>query len=359
MFNDYMPDVDKLLGEIKSKIVKDIEAVNKETIERLTKENNDLRKMNDVLNKAANRAANADSNYSLFNFLMNRVKSKIKSCTDKEELDLMIYSFLDCFFEKDFKENTREVPLWLGCATQYYSNRTEVFAVLRALDIALPEGIENFRLPQDWTEEELDEFFAHMENHVNCNNCVFEDNLRFWKPNALDDPIKVCSQHFTEIPWQFLLRNPLLKKEKYLAEIGRMFYVPKGKYHAYQWYRFANITKYQELTMEEIKIILSNIDYDYFNKAKDGDLNKFLLKNIEFIDNEVFLDSLYESFYDSYTFRYENVILKMPYKYAKYYMRDTKNLEWLQKNKDRFTKEQLTELTLAALGVVEEVESTD
>lgn len=354
MLNDYTTDVDILLGEIKSKIAKEVEEANKETIERLTKENSNLKKANIRLAKVVNGFTVANDNFELFNLLMNRIKKNIEGL-DGEEKALAVYEFLDCFFERDFKENTYGVPLWLGCATQYYSNRTEIFAVLRALDFMLPEGIENFRLPQDWTEDELDVVFEHMGNHVNCNGCHFKDNLRFWKPNALDDPIKVCNNRgYTEIPWQYLLRNPSLKKEKYLAEIGRMFCVPNGKYHAYQWHHFAKITEYQDLTPEEIKIMINNIDYTYYNKTKSEDLNKFLIKNIELIDNEVFLDVMYRYFYDSYTFKYENAILKMPYRYVKYFMRDTKNFEWLNKNKDKFTKEQITELTLAALGVGDE-----
>ena len=348
MLNDYTTDVDILLGEIKNKIAKEVEEANKETIERLTKENNNLKKANIRLAKAVNGFTVANDNFELFNLLMNRIKKNIEGL-DGEEKSLAVYEFLDCFFERDFKENTYEVPLWLGCATQYYSNRTAIFAVLRALGFTLPEDIENFRLPQDWTEEELDEFFAHMGNHVNCNCCHFQDNLRYWKPNALDDPMKVCSRTFSEVPWQFLLRNPLLKKEKYLAEIGRMFCVPKGKYHAYQWYHFAKIIEYQDLTPEEIKIIIDNIDYTYFNKTKDEGLNKFLLKNIELIDNEVFLDVLYRCFYDSYTFKSQNILLKMPYGYIKQYLKDTKDIEWLKRHRDKFTQEQRVELTFAVL----------
>jgi aldehyde:ferredoxin oxidoreductase len=74
MFTDYMSDIDELLGEIKSKIIEEVEVANKETIERLTKENADLKKANDLLTKAANRVAAADDNYTLFNFLMKRIK---------------------------------------------------------------------------------------------------------------------------------------------------------------------------------------------------------------------------------------------------------------------------------------------
>jgi hypothetical protein len=344
--------IDEMFNDLVMKIASDATRADKETIERLAKENVELKKANAILTKAANRVAAADDNYTLFNFLMNRIKKNIEGL-DGEEKAKAVYDFLDCFFERDFMENTYEAPLWLGCGDVYYNNRKEVFAILRALGFTLPEGIENFRLPQDWDDYELAEVFEHMSNHVNCNSCVFKDNLRYWKPNALEDPIKVCSHSFTEIPWQFLLRNPLLKKEKYLKEIGRMFCVPNGKYHAYQWYHFAKITEYLELTAEEIKIIIDNIDYTYYNN-KNEDLKRFLLNNVELIDNEVFLNVLYTYNKGSYDFKYNNTVLKMPRRYVKYYMRDTHDLEWLKKHKDKFTKEQITELTLAALGAEEE-----
>lgn len=350
--DDLENNVDVLLGKLKTKIAEQVKGTYKETIERLTTENSDLKETNRKLSIAAQSTAVANDNFELFNFLMNKIKRNIEEL-DGDEKALAVYAFLDCFFERNFIENTYEAPLWLGCATRYYNNRTKVFTILRALGFMLPEGIENFRLPQDWTEEELDAVFDNIGNHVNCNSCVFKDNLRYWKPNALDDPIKVCNQSFTEIPWQFLLRNPLLKKEKYLKEIGRMFCIPNGRYHAYQWYYFAKITEYQELTAEEIKIIIDNIDYTYYNN-KNEDLKKFLLNNIELIDNEVFLWAIYEYNKGSYDFKYNNTVLKMSYVYVKQYMRDIRDLEWIKKHKEDFTKEQITELTLVALGVGDE-----
>lgn len=342
-------NIDEIFNDLVDTIINDATKADKETIEALAKENAELKEANALLAKAANRAAAADSKYALFNFLMDRIKKNIEGL-DGEGKAKAVYDFLDCFFERDFLENNYEVPLWLGCGTRYYNNRAEVFAILKALDLTLPKGIKNFRLPQDWTEEELDEVFEHMSNHVNCNGCVFKDNLKFWTSKALNDPIKVCRESFTEIPWQFLLRNPLLRKERYLKEIGRMFCVPNGKYHARQWYYFARITDYQELSAEEIKIIIDNIDYTYYNN-KNEDLRRFLLNNIELIDNEVFLDVLYSYNKGAYDFKSNNIVLKMPYIYVKQYMRDTKDLEWLKRHKDKFTKEQITELTLAALGV--------
>ena len=219
---EYTPNIDKMFAKIKSEMIKQVSAENEETIERLTKENTILMEENVKLTAKAKTVAAANEDFFLTSQLIDTLKSKLNNAADKDEEEKLLYNFLDCFFEKDFIENTYEVPLWFGCAVQYYNNRETIFKILKMLDIDFPgdlESMKHFRLPQDWTEEELDAVFANMSNHVNCNGCHFKDNLRFWKPNALDDPIKVCNnEYFTEIPWQYLLRNPLLKKEKYLKE---------------------------------------------------------------------------------------------------------------------------------------------
>ena len=53
---DNMSDIDVLLGEIKIKIAEQVSETNKETIDRLTKENSDLKEMNRKLSIAAQRA---------------------------------------------------------------------------------------------------------------------------------------------------------------------------------------------------------------------------------------------------------------------------------------------------------------
>ena len=341
-------NIDILFNELKTQIIEQTEATSKAKIENLEKENLDLKNINTKLLKEAKKVDTSHENFKIMNILIERLKDKIQAANREEKADL-IYHFLDCFFKEDFIENTYEVPIWLGCVVEYYSNRDTIIDILRLLDIEVPENIEKFRLPQDWTEEELDIVFDTMDKHYVCNGCIYEDNLRFWEPYVFDSVYDICySQYHSEIPWQFLLRNPLLKKEKYLKQIGKMFCKPKNVYRSDSWLYFAKITDYLTLTDDEIKIILDNIDYTYYD-GKDHDLELLLIKNIHLINNEVFLRVLYEYHKNSYSFQYTNAMLKMPYEFIIQYMKDRKDLEWLKKNKGNFTKEQIRELTLAAL----------
>ena len=354
MFEEYGVkeyEIDAMFDKLKSKIIERTEKDTKASIDNLTKENKNLKDINMKLLKAAKRTEEDQNNFKLATLLIDTLKNKIQKVVGKEKADI-VYKFLDSLFETDFNENTYEVPVVLACAVKYYNNREAVIELLKALDFKVPKDMDKFRMPHEWTEEELDVFFDNMDNHVNCNGCVFRDNLKFWSDKALKDPKVVCTETFSEVPWQFLLRNPLLKKEKYLTQIGKMFCTKE--YRSSHWLEFAHITEYQELTDDELKLIINNINYEYYYN-KDSGLKNFLLKNINLIEDEVFLAKVYNYNFNCYDFKYNNTILKMPYKFVKQYVKDIKdfNLEWLKRNRDRFTKEQITELTLIALGVGE------
>lgn len=124
-----------------------------------------------------------------------------------------LLNFLSWFWEVDYTENSYNVPLWLIALTNYYSHKDEVIEFLKILNIKLPKNIENFRLPIDWTEAEIDIFFITVYNHSNCNGCTYERNLNFWGTSSLDSVEEQCNRHYSEIPWQFVLRNPILKKK--------------------------------------------------------------------------------------------------------------------------------------------------
>ena len=256
------------------------------------------------------------------------------------------FAVLELVFAKDYKENVYDTPLWIGAMTQFYSNKDRVIDVLRLFDVKLPDNIENFRLPIDWNEEELDIFFDTVNNHVNCNGCTYEGNLKFWGRKSLDDvKTQCCKNGYSEIPWQYVLRNPLLKKEKYLEKIGQNAFTP------WRWNSFYKIDRYLDLSDEEIKIILNNIDY---TKLKNkGDIEEFVLRHLKLIENDAFLEKIYSLFYNSYEFRYQKKILDMPYKYILKWAYDCKNdaTRFIEENKEHFTEEQRKELLMKALGL--------
>ena len=194
-------EVDELFKEFQEKcmdilcnnVKSEVDAIITRNIQ-LTKENEELKeKSKSFENIAIERTKSLNDSGTVLKML-----KYLKNSLDDEK----VYSLFELMFEKDFEENLYEVPLWLGILTQYYSHKDEAIEFLRLLDVKLPDKIENFRLPIDWTEQELDVFFDTMHNHVNCNGCVYVENLRFWGKYSLMSVEDQCKKtYYDEIPW--------------------------------------------------------------------------------------------------------------------------------------------------------------
>lgn len=342
--------IDELLEEFENKCKEILLDNIGSEIGAIKYENAYLKKENEKLSKALSQAENNlretkknVEKFSLMETIVGGIKSKVENAEDKNKA---IYDFLDLIFQKDYKENVYETPLWIGAMTQYYSNKEKVIEILKMFDVKLPDNIENFRLPIDWNEEELDMFFDTVNNHVNFNGCTFECNLKFWAGKSLQDVKTQCYKSgYSEIPWQYVLRNPILKKKKYLEKIGQNAYTP------FRWDNFYKIDKYLDLSEEEIKIILSNIDYTKLKKK--GCVEEFVLRHLKHIDNDESLKYVYSLFYNSYAFIYQKKILDMPYKYILQWAHDCKDdaMRFIKDNKDCFTEEQRKELLMSALDI--------
>lgn len=323
--------MDILCGNVKSEI-NEITSKNLQ----LEQENNQLKDDNQQLSTLLLEKEESLSNSKIMFKVFNHIK-------DSSIIDLnsKIYNLFDMMFEKDFVEDVYETPLWVGILTQYYSHKDEAIEFLKLFGIKLPNKIESFRLPIDWTESELDVFFDTMPNHVNCNCCVYKENLRFWGRNSLMSVEDQCRKtHYDEIPWQYVLRNPLLKKEKYLKQIGSHLLDRYGN-----WEKFSRIDIYQKLEPEEWKIILDNMQYQLLT-SKNNEILDFIKRcPLELIENKDFLNNIYRLLHDSYAFVYEYKFLKMPLEYQIRWCKDHKDKAIsLLSNKSNNKKVELTEV---------------
>ena len=313
-------------------------------IKSILNENAKLKKENKELQESINDITYHHNDNNLFDSIWGNIKNNLMKKVPPEKQfakNNEIYDFLSLIYDKDYVEEIdANTPLWIGILTQWYSHKNEMIQIMDSLGISTPKNISNFRLPIDWTEEELDIFFDTIHNHVNCNCCTYSGNLRFWGDSSLQDVKTQCNRSYSEIPWQYVLRNPRLKNEKYLAAIGKGAY--SSKYSNYS--KFFRIDTYQELNDEQIKVIIDNMEYQMMRKSDD--IDKFLLKHINLISNENFLDKIYDRFSDSYSFECNNCILDMPYKYAYKWLTTYKNkaIQLLDKYPEHFTEEQRREI---------------
>ena len=278
--------------------------------------------------------------------LKDEVKSSIEKCKNSIVIDEVLKNinkdnfpeFLAVIYEKDYEESwsTEDTPLWLGVLTEYYSHKDSIIEMFNIYNIKTPKDITNFRLPIDWNEEELDIFFSTMRNHYNCNGNFFQYNLRHWGSSSLKSVKEQCNRSYSELPWQYVLRNPLLKTEKYLKLIGEKITETHGN-------NLASIYHYQDLDENQIKIILENIDYTKLTGLKNNNVGSLILKYIHLIDNDDFLDKIYPLV--KKTYREFDYIKNMKPKYIKKYLLECKeNALGLLKECTNLSKEDKQEI---------------
>ncbi|MEF9984196.1 MAG: hypothetical protein RR710_06610 [Oscillospiraceae bacterium] len=314
---------------------------------RLNTENKSLRENNLANNSQLALKEKEICKIQLFSDIYTLIQNNINSEEDKNKKDNKIFDFLSFVFKQDYSvKNEYAAPLWIKSLTAFYSHKQEVVEILKLFDCkGIPKNIEDFRLPIDWNEEELDIFFNTLCFHYCTNGNTYCGNLQYYDINSLEDVNKQCHRQYSQIPWQFVLRNPNLKKQKYLEQIGKEMISE----HYSNGYNFYKISDYQNLTDEELKIIIENLDYMVWNKGKTTNLDDFILENIRLINNENFLNKVYEYFKDSYNFERQKGILDMPFKFLVKWTENHKEKvsEWLRDNQievDEVQKRELMEI---------------
>ena len=241
--------------------------------------------------------------------------------------------------------------------TMFYNNRDTIISILDYFNINYPENINNFKLPCDWNEEELDYFMKAMPYNVNCNDCVFKDNLQFWYSTALLSVKDQCinrPSNYTKIPWQFVLRNPLLRKSKYLVKIGENLFASNN--HKFND-NFLEFEKYQNLTAENLLMIFNSAKANHIVLNRDS--YNFLTKHLDILNlpsHKRLLDAYYKmltslNLYDCIS---SDKLLKLPVCYLEKWIRTARIhdiLNFVDNNQEKLQKanKQVNELVLSML----------
>lgn len=309
------------------------ESVKKETldqIDRLTKENKRLKDNISALKKENKELEDRNKLSITSDIITSLIVNNIGTHN--------IYRIIEILFPKTFDERlTGDCPLFWLTYVNYYDNRKDVIALLRFAGIKVPDELDDIILPHEWNEELLDKFFDTMYAHYNCNGTMYEDNLQFWDYKMAAHPFDTnYFSCYDEVPWQFVLRNPLLNSQKYAVKIAQE--MNKGQHGLF----FSNICEYQELSQETLQAIVDNLDMTNMTNKKA--LVDFLIAHIELVKDEKKLNKLYSVIESKY--RGEDYILQMPKKYQMKYAKSlndiNKRFNFLQKAK--FSKEEKIEI---------------
>lgn len=326
-YEDYYEpsEFDEKVEEFKDYLRESVKKDTLDKIERLTNENNTLREEVKSLKKT-NKELEDRNKVSVTSEVISQIITN--QITEDN-----VYKIIKALFPITFDESDRDCPSFWSTYVNYYDNRKDVVALLRFAGVEIANELEGIVLPHEWNEELLDKFFDTMYAHYNCNGTMYEENLRFWDYKMAAHPFD--TKYFScydEIPWQFVLRNPLLNSQKYALKIAKE--MNNGGHGLY----FSKICRYQELSQEVLQTIVDNLDIT--NTTNKQEMVDFLVANIELVNDEKKLDKLYLAVGSKYSG--EKYILQMPKKYQIKYAKSLNNIEkrfnFLQKT--NFSKEE-------------------
>lgn len=334
-YNDYddyykPSEFDEKVEEFKDYLRESVKQETQDTIKKLNAENQKLKQQNGNLKEEKRQLIAQNNKLTIDNLISQIILSNITKAN--------IYKIIENLFPNTFSENSGHCQPFWATYVNYYNNRKEVVALLKYAGVDVPKELDSITLPHEWDDSLLDRFFETMHRHVNCNGEVYANNLQHWNYKMAADPFSDnLHLQYDEIPWQFVLRNPLLNSEKYALKIANE--MNRG----FNGVKFAKICDYQELNRHILKIIIDNlvIDEDVrkmcIEKEKVVD---FLIEHIEMVKDEKRLERLYDIV--SNKWHCEDTILKMPKKYQIQYAQSlkdaTKMIEFL--NQTKFTKEE-------------------
>ena len=312
--------------ELKNYLIESAQSDTSNEIKRLSSENRELRKevkelleQNDELKKENNTI---NTNDKVVKIVTNQI-SEGNVCR-----------LIESLFPQTFHENTYDIPLFWAMYVNYYNDRKDVVSLLRFAGVKIPDELEDVVLPHEWNEELLDKFFDTMYSHYNCNGETYENNLRFWTYSMAAHPFdKKYFSCYDEIPWQFVLRNPLLNSKKYAVKIAEE--MNKGDHGIY----FSKICDYQELSQDVLQTIIDNLKVPKYKVITD-----FLINHIELVKDKKVLDKLYSVLVDKYGGT--KYILQMPEEYQEKYVKSLDNPEKMINflNMTKFSKEKKMKL---------------
>jgi hypothetical protein len=163
--------------------------------------------------------------------------------------------------EFDYRERHNDkLPFWFELTYKHYPDREKLWDLFDFFEINYPKWLRTFKMPQDYTEEELLMFVDATDKHYIANGCNFSDNLKFFQESITrcqgDLPTLLTAKETfaSYVPWQFLFMNPLIKSERVFDRILSVIKAKKGQSEYY--YRLHNYQKLSPPQMKELFLVM-------------------------------------------------------------------------------------------------------
>ena len=162
------------------------------------------------------------------------------------------------FKEKDnivSNSQTTRAPSWFLYLITYWSQRKLLLQVYDIIGITYPKSwVTSFKIPYEWNQEEIDTWFKTIHHHYVCNGAIFDNNLGFWLQECIGrTSIENMNKSYSEIPWQFVLKNPLLLEDENFDKLVKA--ITASDHGIY----FGMIYKYQTLSDQQVEKLLTQV----------------------------------------------------------------------------------------------------
>jgi len=279
---------------------------------------------------------------------------------DEERIVTMLGVAIPPTYGYTFKKSSwasDNVPIEFQCHVNFYNDRFLVYRFFDELGIKYKEWTKQVILPHEWDRDCLSLFLDNLNRQYVCNGCFFDDNLHFWykehKERLVDPVAQIKHDNYSEIPWQFILKNPKWADDELIERIAEKF--RKNEYGS-RVEGFLKLPNYNShITAEQYITLASSIKSDEaFKKFFDSDtvrgaifklggqdLRKRVLSLIEVRD---FFPATYQ----------EDYINKMPFDRAMSYIHNSKTFNETEKAglvnnvvKRQYSKEAILERVLS------------
>ena len=312
------------LTEFKNLLQNEIDEATKELHSQLEIYQKDNEKLEAQVDGLKNKITQLEKEQNLNDFALNVIKNiKIKvddrknnTVSDYSKMDFrqyLIYMF-DYIYPVDFVEDFDcNAPIWIILLTRYYSHKDDIIKWIEYLELAndtILNKLPNFTMPFEWGKAELDSWFNLLPQRSMINCCYFRENIKFWSDYALETPLKQCEDNYSNIPYQFILRNPLFITDKYFNKICEGVSKVKDSY-----FIFYHLDRYNDLSKEQINKLAS---VGQSVGCNGNDYNDFIKRNLNIITDTDVLDRFYSRFKGKYGF--VEYLYKMPERYALKYI---------------------------------------
>lgn len=267
---------------------------------------------------------------------------------DSEKLSILLQASSLCHSPIRWEGmDVEKIPHWFKLLCEYYEDRETLFQLMDMFEIEYPRWAKVYKMPYDYNEEELALFITHAQLHGLPNGSYFNSNMGFfWRYVKVyeGDSYKLVTKD-TDIPWQFVLQNPLFQTELIFNMILDVIEKDKGKAEY-----FLSLPQYQIMEEKNIArlgeaLLKGKMDRSSYGKEFIKQ-HPFLLKQENFAKK--FEEKMDESNYSVYYFA------KFPNEMQKTFILELKEESSIEKlklvKKSTLSQEEKNELATAIIN---------